>query len=259
MKGRIGLIGLGHLGQWLVTGWAKADPTLRFSLANRSKGRAQDFAAQYGSFFSIHNQEIVDRSDIVILATRPEQVSGALNGIEFRAGQTVVSVAAGVALGTLGPMVHPAKAVRALPVSCVAINRSPVIVYPDDREVEALFSLVGQVHLLKDEASFPPGTALVGAFYAWMFLLMEEAMHWTVRKGIEPETARQLVIETIEGACATAADQPDTSMEAIWTRLATPGGISEHGARILSQGGGIKTWSEALEAISQRMLGTMDR
>jgi len=67
MKNRIGLIGLGHLGQFLVTGWAKADPTLLFFLANRSKGRAQAFAVQNRSFFSIHNQEIVDRSDIVIL------------------------------------------------------------------------------------------------------------------------------------------------------------------------------------------------
>ena len=96
---------------------------------------------------------------------------------------------------------------------------------------------------------------MVGAFYAWLFLLMDEATSWTAENGIDPVTARKLVIETVEGACAMAAEQEDISLADIWKTLATPGGISEQGARILSKGGGIKNWSEALEAINSRMKG----
>lgn len=255
MKMKIGLIGLGHLGQWLITGFSKADHRLRFFVANRSNDNARKFANEYGCFFTNRNQEAVDRSEIIILATRPDQINKALDCVEFTEEQIVVSVAAGVELKTLRPLVFPAKAVRVLPVSCVSVNKSPVIVYPKDRHVEDLFSLVGQVHRLVNEASFSPGTALVGAFYAWMFLLMDEAANWTTRQGIDPDTARKLVIETIEGACAMAADQSATGFNDIWKNLATPGGISEHGARIIAEGGGIKIWSEALEAINLRMLG----
>jgi len=255
MKKRIGLIGAGHLGQWLVAGLAEADPELQFFLANRSEDQAGAFASRYGCFFTLENQEAVDRSEIIILATRPDQVAEALNGVTFMPEQIVVSVAAGVALETLKPLVHPAKAARALPISCVAVNKSPVIVYPEDLRVEELFSLVGQVHPLPDESTFSPGTALVGAFYAWMFLLMDEAAKWTAHNGIHADKARKLVIETIQGACAMAEAQPDTSFGDIWKTLATPGGISEQGARILSAGGGIKTWSEALDAIHHRMKG----
>ena len=62
-------------------------------------------------------------------------------------------------------------------------------------------------------------------------------------------------IETIEGACAMASFQDAMSLGDIWNTLATPGGISEQGAGILSEGGGIKVWSDALEAISNRMKG----
>ena len=254
MKKRIGLIGLGHLGRWLITGWMNASSDLRFFVANRSAGEAKEFTLQHGCFFTTHNREAVEKSEIVILAIRPDQVSQALAGVAFTEAQTVVSVAAGVTLATLRPLVHPATVVRAMPVSCAAVNKSPVIIYPENPDVESLFSLVGRVHRLPDEARFTPGTALVGAFYAWMFLLMDEAAKWTVRQGIDAAMAREMVIETIEGACAMAADPQAVDLHDIWATLATPGGISAYGAKILSAGGGIAAWSAALEATHRRML-----
>ena len=93
---------------------------------------------------------------------------------------------------------------------------------------------------LPDETAFAPGTAVIGAFYAWLYLLMDEAAIWTAAKGFDPDTARQLVLETVAGACAMAVDQDALSLSDIWKTLATPGGISEQGAGILSEGGGIK-------------------
>ena len=93
-----------------------------------------------------------------------------------------------------------------------------------------------------------------GVFYAWMFLLMDEAAKWTVRQGIDAAMAREVVIETIEGACAMAADPQAVDLHDIWATLATPGGISAYGAKILSAGGGIDAWSAALEATHRRML-----
>ncbi len=255
MKKRIGLIGVGHMGQFLITGLAKADRNLEFLLADAFSKTAEAFAAEHDCFFSTRNQEVVEKSDIILLATRPEHVKSALADTTFKPEQVLVSVAAGVSLKILEPLAAPAGVVRAMPVSCVVVNKSPVIIYPDNSDVQALFSLVGHVHPLPDEASFAPGTALVGAFYAWLFLLMSEAATWTGEQGIDPDTARKLVVETIEGACAMAGYQDSMSLGEIWKTLATPGGISEQGAGILSKGGGLKTWSDALEAVSKRMKG----
>lgn len=252
---KIGLIGTGHIGKYLVTGLSNAEKDLEFYLADPCEDNAKPFALKMGCFFSTDNQAAADQSELIILATRPEHVEPALDGIAFNSDQVVVSIAAGVSLSTLKPLVSPARAVRALPISCVSVNKSPVLVFPEDRQVAELFSMVGQVHPMPDEDAFSPGTALVGAFYAWMFLLMDETASWTTGQGIDNGLSRNLVIETIEGACAVARDQSDMSLDEIWKTLATPGGISELGAEIINQSGGLASWSRALEAVNKRMKG----
>lgn len=255
MNSKIGIIGTGHLGKYLVTGLKKSRADLELFLADPNRDNVQKFADKTGCYFTTDNQRAADRSEIIILATRPENVEPAVKEVHFRPDQVVVSVAAGVSLSTLAPLVSPAMAVRALPISSVSINKSPILIFPEERRVRGIFSLLGQVHLMPDEESFSPGTALVGAFYAWLFLLMDEAASWTAGQGIDHNLSKKLVIETIEGACAVARDQDDMSLAEIWQTLATPGGISEQGAKIISSQGGLASWSGALEAVNKRLKG----
>lgn len=255
MMRKIGFIGAGHIAQYLVSGLVKADTKLELFLADPAEERTRNFASKFGCYYSSSNQDVVDRSELIILATRPEHVLPALIGLKFRKGQVLVSIAAGVTLETIASMVSPARAVRALPISCVSINKSPVLIFPENQAVREFFNMVGQVHVMPDEESMTPGTAVVGAFYAWMFPLMEEVSSWTSNQGIDPVQARTLVIETIEGACAVARDQDDMSLSDIWKTLATPGGISEQGAKVISENGAMESWSKALSAINDRMKG----
>jgi pyrroline-5-carboxylate reductase len=253
MRKRIGIIGVGHLGHYLLTGFSRADCTLEFFLADPSIKTYTPPLSDHTYELTTRNQRVADKADIIILATRPEHAEEALKDLQFQPDQIVVSVAAGVSLDTLSPLVLPAKAVRALPISCVAINVSPVLIYPDDKKVTELFSMVGQVHLLPNENTFTPGTSLVGAFYAWLFLLMDEAATWTSSHGINPDMARKLVVETMKGASCMAEEQGHMDLGEIWKTLATPGGISEYGARILSGKKSMKDWSDALEAVTNKM------
>jgi pyrroline-5-carboxylate reductase len=255
MKNKIGLIGVGHIGQYLVTGLLKADMGLQIYLASPSREKVKSFIEKTKCFFSTNNQDVVDKAQIIILATRLEHIESALAGVSFRPDQIVVSIAAGVTLETLAPLVSPARPVRALPISCVSINKSPVLMFPEDQNVREVFSLVGQVHLIPNEDAFTSGTALVGAFYAWLFLLMQETTSWTADQGIDADLSRKLVIETIEGACAMAKEQNTMSLTDIWQTLATPGGISEQGANVIKEQGGFASWYEALDVINRRMKG----
>jgi pyrroline-5-carboxylate reductase len=144
----------------------------------------------------------------------------------------------------------PARPYRVLPISCVAINQSPILIYPENEEIRSLFCLLGNVHLLADEKVFEPATSLVGAFYAWLFALMEEAVTWNISQDLEPDLARDLVVETMQGACAMAQAQREISLSQIWESLATPGGISEHGIKIINQRDCLKAWSEALQSVT---------
>lgn len=254
---KIGFIGAGHIAHYMLTGFSRTNKAFEFVLADpdikKTSMACREFKDSFLCSAAQNNQDAVDKSELIILAVRPDALEAALSGLRFTPGQIVASVVAGATLKTLTPLVFPARPVRVLPISCVAINKSPVLVYPENPSVQEVFSLLGQVHLLPDETTFTPGTSLVGAFYAWMIALMDETSTWTRNQGIDPVTARQLVIETIEGACGMARFQEKVSLKKIWDTLATPGGISEHGAKILTQKGGFSSWSDALESVTQKM------
>jgi pyrroline-5-carboxylate reductase len=275
MIGTVGIIGVGHLATYLVEGLRRAgSPQAPHAsggspvyspatacprdivLSPRNADRAARLAARYGALVAASNQAVVDAADLVILSTRPGDVVAAIAGVAFRPGQAVVSVVASLPLKVLQPMVTPAMAVRAMPLSCAAINRSPTLLYPDHPPAHALFTLLGHVHPLPDESSFT-SASVISAFYGWTYALLDEVVAWTVQAGVPPETARSLVLEAVRGAADVALAQPNESLAAILDTLATPGGITEQGLRILHQRQGLTAWSQALEALLDRLHGPM--
>jgi pyrroline-5-carboxylate reductase len=193
--------------------------------------------------------------DLVIVATRPGDACAACQAIAFRPGQTVVSVAAGLSLEDLIPAVAPARVARALPISCVALNESPTLLYPDQPHAHALFALLGQVHVLPDEESFTAASVL-SAFYGWVYALLDATVVWTVQAGVPPQTARSLVLETVRGAADMALAQPDEDLAAMLDSLATPGGITASGLDILHHRGALAAWTGALQAVLVRLSDT---
>jgi len=249
---RVGIIGVGHLAGYLVEGLRRASPDIKIVLSPRNVERSARLAAQFGARVATNNQAVVDAADVILLTTRPGDALGACKEVSFRPDQTVISAAAGLPLDSLKPVAAPAAAVRAMPISCAAINESPTLIYPDNPEARALFELLGQVHVLPDESRFTPASA-IAAFYGWVYALLDETIAWTEQAGVPPETARSLVLETVRGAADMALAQPDQELSTMLDALATPGGITEHGLRILHERQGLTAWTEALDAVLDRV------
>jgi pyrroline-5-carboxylate reductase len=241
-----------HLASYLVEGLRRASQDIEIILSPRNAGRAARLAARFGAVVATDNQAVADAADLIMLTTRPSDAVAAAESIAFRPVQTVVSVAASLLLETLKPAVAPATVVRAMPISCAAINQSPTLLYPDHPQARALFSLLGQVHVLPDESRFIPAS-VIAAFYGWVYALLDETVAWTAQAGVPLQTARRLVLETVGGAVNMALAHPDQDLVAILDTLATPGGITEHGLNVLHQRQGLAAWTEALEAVFSRL------
>ena len=252
--GPTGIIGVGHLAGYLVEGLRRAAPNLPIILSPRNVQRSADLAARFGAQVVAGNQAVADAADLIILSTRPGDAVPACQEVAFRPGQAVVSVAAGLPLDALRPAVAPATAVRAMPISCAAINESPTLLYPDHPQARALFALLGQVHVLPDESSFTPAS-VIAAFYGWVYALLDETVAWTAQAGVPSQTARSLVLETVRGAAGMALSHPDQELASLLRALATPGGITEHGLDVLHRHQGLEAWTEALDAVLERMNG----
>lgn len=250
----IGIIGAGHMAAYLMEGFSKSGSALRVFLSGRNPDNVKRLAEKYDCKWTIRNQELIDNCSLIMVCVRPDDVKTALSGLYFKDDQMIVSAAAGISLQKLSEFSGSTNVYRIMPISCVAINKSPILLFPANNTLESFLSCLGSVYVLPNEDMFAPATSLVGAFYAWIFALMDEAAQWIQDQGMSPETARNLTIETIEGACGMAGHQGDLTLKQIWETLATPGGISEYGAEKLNEKGCIKAWSKALESVMLKMI-----
>jgi pyrroline-5-carboxylate reductase len=252
MIGRVGIVGVGHLAGYLVMGLRQASQELRIVLSPRNVERSAKLAAQFGAMVVPDNQAVADSADLVLVTTRPGDALAACQGIAFRPEQTVISAAVGLPLERLRPAVAPATAVRAMPLSCAAIGQSPTLLYPDHDQARELLALLGTVHVLCDEVQFTPASA-IGAFYGWVYALLDVAVAWTVQAGVPQSLAQSLVLKTVRGAANMALANPDQRLAAMLEPLATPGGITEQGLGLLEDRQGLMAWREALEQVHDRL------
>ena len=249
---RVGIIGVGHLASYVVEGLCAANDPPDILLSPRNAKRASALSERFGVRTANDNRTVVSQSDIVILATRPPQALNAATDLPWRAKQTLICVAAGVSCVELSTVASPATIIRAMPVSCAAIGESPTSLYPDDANARSLFTRLGPVIALPDESSFQ-AASVIGAYYAWIYALVAETMPWLETAGVPNAAGRSLILQAIRGAAGMMLARPDDSPADMIRKLATPGGITEHGLELLDQRGALTAWRDACQVSLERL------
>lgn len=249
----LGILGVGHLAEYLVLGWRRAGVPHEILLSPRNAAMSAKLAAEQDCETAPDNESLVARSDILILATRPAHAVAAATGLPWREGQTVVSVVAGLEVAALQLAVAPAKLVRTMPITCCAIGESPTVIYPEDETTRDLFKGLGAVLAVPDEASFTTASVF-GAYYGWVFALIEASARWAAEVGLDPALARDLVSQTVKGAAAMSLARPQQPMAEIIAGLATEGSITKHGLDRLNEAGALDPWQSACQAVYDRLL-----
>jgi len=252
MVERIGIIGVGHLASYLVEGLRKTAPEVSIVLSRHLGTHTERLVAEWGATPAGDNQAVADAASLVLVATRPPDLLPACREVSFRGSHTVISTAVGVPLAEVQDAVWPARAVRAMPLTCSAVNQSPTLVHPDDPWARALFERLGSVLALEREDQFTPASA-IAAYYGWIYALLDQAVDWTVRAGVHAGTARKLVLETTRGAAEMGLAYPDQELSQLLDSLATPGGITRQGLDVLAAQGSLGAWREALDVVLDRL------
>ena len=249
---KIGIIGVGHFASYLVEGFCAATGKTEITLSPRGKEMSLSLANKFNCKIATDNQDVIDRSDVIILSIKPNDLNDALNDLHFNKDKLVISVVAGAHLEAVNSLVSPATAVCALPVSCAAINKSPSLLYPDQEIAREILSLLGQVIVCSSQKEYDTAGAY-SAFYGWNFKLIEEMSRWGEANGLPCETARIISEQMISGAAGMAAKDNDKNLQDIVSNIATKGGITELGLNTIDSQDGFKSWHDAMDAVRNRL------
>ena len=254
MTQTIGILGVGHLAEALVVGLMAGPFPGTLLLSPRGEARSRRLARDHGLQRMQHNQDLVDRCEVVILSTRPADAGAALADLCFRPGQVLISVAAAVKLEALRIVAPVPQRVRAMPITAAQVRASATAVYPDHAAARALFELLGEVIPLDTEAGFDVACTNA-AMYGWLFALCAQLMQWNQEQGLSAEQSRALVSGTFNAASTLLARHPQVSPEHFLEQLVTPGGVTEHGLYVLQRQHAMQPWWDACDAVLDRLDG----
>ena len=236
---QLGFLGTGHITSAMVTGLASSDDD-RIRLSPRNAEVAADLARRFPRVsVGASNQDVLDTSDVIILALPPKPAPGILADLRFRTDHQIISVISGFPMKDLAAVVAPATGItRAVPLPSTAERAGPTAIYPSTPMVAALFARMGTAIPVEREDEFEAFCTVTGAIASHLAFVETVAL-WLTRHGIPEATARTYVATMLRGA-ANAEEH------------ATPGGINEQLLQYLTRQGVFERLSEGLDAILRR-------
>ena len=243
----IGFVGSGNMAAAVARGWAGEFEQMLFS--DSGSGRARQLAEELGGE-AVSNEEINRRADLVLLAVKPnklDEVAPQLGDVK-----RVVSVLAVVTVEQLRVAFPGAEALRVMPNVGVEVRKGVLCVAGEaSAEVRAKLALLGHVVEIPD-ADFDEATAIMGCAPAYLALAVEALADAGAAAGLDPELARELVVETTAGTAELLRVRHPADVR---RAVASPGGSTEAGLEALDREGARAAFEAAVEASLQRMRG----
>lgn len=248
---KLGFVGSGTITAAIVDGLGAAKADVSIVLSPRNAAIAARLAARHSNVrVADSNQAVLDASDMVVIAVRPQIIDEVLRPLRFRPDHRVVSLVARVSLQYLQGATRPASRVtRAVPLPSVARRQGPTAVFPPAADVIALFGPLGRAIPVEQEAVFNVfGTAT--AVMASYFTFAGTISGWMERHGVAHEAARSFVRQMLEGLASAG---PERTFWELADEHQTRGGINEQVVRAIATDGIITSLDEALDAALDSM------
>ena len=253
----VGFIGVGTITEAVVTGLCEAGARgLSILLSPRNRERSRNLSERHAAVeVAAHNQQVLDRSELVFLAVRPQDAGEVLGALGFRRDLKVVSFIATMSSGEIGRLVRPARFLgRVAPVPPVARRAGPIAICPPNRELADLFDPIATVIQVSDEAqldAFFSASALMAPY----FELLESVSAWLRAQGIDPADADRYTGSLFRGIAEKSTQPKGEGFADLVEEHATRAGINEQLRRELLASGLYERVRAGLDLIQARMQG----
>lgn len=236
---KVGFIGMGNMGQSILnplitSGTLKPEQVF---VHNRTEGKSQKMVKKHGITALATAEEVVETCNVVILATKPQDLLELLEPLRriFTSEMVVISLAAGIQLRTLKKYIPEAQLVRVMPNTPIFVCRGVVsfcMSKPDivsENLIKKLFTPLGYVVSTEEGEEFSSLMIASSSGSGFILEIMKYWQDWIEEHGIEPEMARKIVIETFLGTAELANNEPDTTFHQLTERVASKKGVTAAG------------------------------
>lgn len=233
----ITFIGGGNMAEALITGLlAKGLTASLISVIDPDTQKLQNFADKGVNALNAdnleQNKQHLAKSDIVILAIKPQVVADVLTPFaDVWDSQLVISILAGVPLARLESLLgNNVRLVRAMPNTPAMIQQGATGVFsklpPDDKALATqVLSASGLVLWVENEELLHAVTAVSGSAPAYFFYMFESMIKAGQNFGLTEEQAKNLAIQAALGSAKMALESQD-STAVLRQKVTSPNGTT---------------------------------
>ena len=243
----VSVVGCGNMGRSLISGLARDGD---FHITGYDVD-PDALAAVEGMCHPTDDLTEAAAAPTVVLAVKPTIVPIVLEELELTAGQTLMTIAAGVERAFVQART-PATVVRVMPNLAAEYGEMAAAVSWDapDAGVGAILEAVGS-YVEIEESLMDVATALNGSGPAFVYYLIAAMAERAAAAGMDPSDARVLATQTFKGAATTVA-AADAPIESLIDAVCSPQGTTIEGMGVLRESTVAADLGDALDAAARR-------
>ncbi|GAG03789.1 unnamed protein product [marine sediment metagenome] len=234
---KVGFIGAGNMALALIKAIKKANLADSIYASDVKQFRLKLVEDETGINVTPYNKVVVNESDVIFLAVKPQQIDKVLDEIRDT-NKLIISIAAGITLKHLADKLKNARVVRVMPNTPCLVGEmaagfalGPKVKDEDVKIVEELLNSAGKAFLLK-ESMLDAVTGLSGSGPAFIAYLIQCLIEASVEQGLSKDIATELAERTALGTAKLLIEKGLSPKELI-KMVASPGGTTIAGLEVL--------------------------
>jgi pyrroline-5-carboxylate reductase len=248
IKKNIGFIGAGKMAEALINGIINSSLTSAHNIfaSDKDSSRMNYITGEYGINGVRTNAALAEKSDIIILAVKPDNIGEVLDEIKksIDVKKLIISIAAGIKEEFIRQRLSSGtRIVRVMPNTPALVLQGAAGIYfnkncnKKHREyAKKIFDSIGISIVLDKEPLLDAVTALSGSGPAYVFYFIEALSDAGVSMGLSRDMSQKLAIQTVFGA-GKMAKETNIHPTILKEMVTSPGGTTIKALEILERAG----------------------
>ncbi|MBD3182906.1 pyrroline-5-carboxylate reductase [Candidatus Poribacteria bacterium] len=258
----IGFIGVGNMGKALLRGIIGSGlvSVNRVFASDLNRSKLENLAEDLSITAVKDNKDLVHKSDIIILAIKPNVIKAVMSEISayIKQPKWLISIAAGIKTDFIESFLQKeTPVVRVMPNTPAMVNAGMSALCAGSNashkhldKASQLLQAVGKV-VIVEEKLMDAVTALSGSGPAFVFLIIEAFTDAGVKLGLSYSDAATMAIQTIFGASKIAMDTGEHPA-ILKNKVTSPGGTTAAGLYQLERNAVRSAFIDAISSAAAR-------
>ena len=250
----LGFIGTGKISSSIILGIFKSKLKVKkIYISSRNRSIAKKIANKFRLVKILKdNQEIINKSSIIILGVTPNVGNKILSKLKFSKNKKIISLISTINLANLKKFTKNKNIVRATPLPPIEIKKGPIVICPPNKLVKNLFKYLGEVIEIRNEKlsyKFWSTASIMAAYYE----ILNTSSNWLIRKGIKKNIAQNYIAELFLSLSQDAVNKKSQGFKKLVTDSQTPKGLNMQVLQELKKANFFNKFAKALDNINKRV------